>query len=152
LDISTAFLNGDINSDVYVRQPPGFVDPEHPNKVWKLNKALYRLKQNPCIWYLQLHDHLFSQDFRRSGYESCLYVWRDDSGGDLMVAVAVYIGNLVISRSSSAAVSAFRHSLASKYDLTDLGELSQILGIKVTRDRSRKCIYLQQTSFIKDVI
>ena len=41
LDISTAFLNGDINGDVYVRQPPGFVDPEHPNKVWNLNKALF---------------------------------------------------------------------------------------------------------------
>ncbi|CAM9798923.1 unnamed protein product, partial [Heterosigma akashiwo] len=72
LDISTAFLNGDIDGDVY-RQPPDFADPEHPNKVWKPNKALYGLKQSPCIWYLQLHDHLFLQGFKRSGYESCLY-------------------------------------------------------------------------------
>ncbi|CAM9689212.1 unnamed protein product [Heterosigma akashiwo] len=88
LDISTAFLNGDIDGNVYVYQPPGFVDPEHPNKVWKLNKALYGLiKQSPRIWYLQLHDHLVLQGFKRSGYESCLYVPRDDSGGELMVAV-----------------------------------------------------------------
>ena len=46
LDISTAFLNGAIDGDVYVKQPPGFVDPEHPNKIWKLNKALYGLKQS----------------------------------------------------------------------------------------------------------
>ena len=52
LDISTAFLNGTMDEDVYVRQPPGFVDPEHPNKVWKLNKALYGLRQSPRIWYV----------------------------------------------------------------------------------------------------
>ncbi|CAM9956869.1 unnamed protein product [Heterosigma akashiwo] len=66
--------------------------------------------------------------------------------------VAVYVDDLVISSSTPAMVSDFKRSLASKYDLTDLGELSQILGIKVTRDRRRKCFYLQQTSFIKDAI
>ncbi|CAM9948960.1 unnamed protein product, partial [Heterosigma akashiwo] len=86
-------LNGDIDGDVYVRQPPGFIDPEHPNKVWKLNKALYGLRQSPCIWYLQLYDHLLFQGFQRSGYESCLYVRRDSSGGELMVAV--YVDDLV---------------------------------------------------------
>ncbi|CAM9725201.1 unnamed protein product [Heterosigma akashiwo] len=66
--------------------------------------------------------------------------------------VAVYVDDLVISGSTPAMVSDFKRSLASKYDLTDLGELSQILGIKVTRDKLRKCFYLQQTSFIKDAI
>ncbi|CAM9591863.1 unnamed protein product, partial [Heterosigma akashiwo] len=146
LDISAAFLNGDIDGDIYVRQPPDFVDPEHLNKVWKLNKALYGLKQSPRIWYLQLHDHLLSQGFKRSGYKSCLYIRRDSSGGDLMVAV--YVDDLVIGGSTSAMVSDFKRSLASKYDLTDLGELSQILGIKETRNRRRTCFYLQQTSFI----
>ncbi|CAM9775194.1 unnamed protein product [Heterosigma akashiwo] len=151
MDISTAFLNGDIDGDIYVCQPPGFVDPEHPNKVvWKLNKALYGLKQSPQKWYLQLHNHPLSQGFKRSGYESCLYVRRDSSGGELMVAV--YLDDLVISGSSSAMVSDFKRSLASKYDLTDLGELSQILGIKVTRDRRRTCFYLQQISFIRDAM
>ncbi|CAM9425020.1 unnamed protein product, partial [Heterosigma akashiwo] len=151
LDISTVFLNGDIDGDVYVRQPPGFVDPQHPTKVRKLNKALYGLKQSPHVWYLQLHDHLLSQGFQRSGYyESCLYIRRDSSSDELMVAV--YVDDLVISGSTLAMVSDFKRSLASKYNLTDLGELSQILGIKVTRDRCRKCFYLQQTSFIKDAI
>ncbi|CAM9815212.1 unnamed protein product, partial [Heterosigma akashiwo] len=95
LDISTAFLNGDINGDVYVRQPHGFKDPQHPGKVWKLNKALYGLnKQSPKPWYMELHEHLLSQDFQRSGYESCLYIRRDSSGGELMVVV--YVDDLVI--------------------------------------------------------
>lgn len=86
-----------------------------------------------------VNDHLISLGFQRIGYDSCLYVRRDDSGGELIVAV--YIGDLFIAGSSSAAVSAFKRSLASKYDLTDLGELSQILGIEVTRDKGRKCFF-----------
>ncbi|CAN0129661.1 unnamed protein product [Heterosigma akashiwo] len=66
--------------------------------------------------------------------------------------VAVYVNDLVISGSTPVMVYDFKRSLASKYDLTDLGELSQILGIKVTRDKLRKCFYLKQTSFIKDAI
>ncbi|CAM9782913.1 unnamed protein product, partial [Heterosigma akashiwo] len=131
-------------------RPSGFKDPQHPNKVWKLNKALHGLKQSPRLWYMELHEHLLSQGFQRSGYEFCLYVRRDSSGGELMVAI--YVDDLVISGSSSAMVSDFKRSLASKYNLTDLGKLTQILGIKVTRDKLGKCFYLQQTSFIKEAI
>ena len=78
LDISTAFLNGDIDGDVYARQSPGFVNKDHPNnnkEVWrKLRKSLYGLKQSPKIWYLTLQDFLVKQGFQRSDYESCLYV------------------------------------------------------------------------------
>ncbi|CAN0135394.1 unnamed protein product, partial [Heterosigma akashiwo] len=149
LDISTAFLNGAMAGDVYVRQPPGYVNPQHPNKVWKLNGALYGLKQSPRVWYMELHDHLMSLGFKRSGHESCLYT-RRDGGSELMVAV--YFDDLVISGSSQAIVSEFKQSLASKYDLTDQGELTQILGIKVVRDKRGKCFHLSQTSFIKDAL
>ncbi|CAM9798397.1 unnamed protein product, partial [Heterosigma akashiwo] len=100
LDISTAFLNGAMTDNVYVRQPPGYVDPQHPNKLM----------------------------------------------------IAVYVDDLVVSGSSPALVSDFKQSLASKYDLTDQGELTQILGIKVVRDKRNKCFYLSQTSFIKDAL
>ncbi|CAM9267722.1 unnamed protein product, partial [Heterosigma akashiwo] len=128
LDISTAFLNGAMTDNVYVRQPPGYVDPQHPNK---------------------LHDHLLCLGFQRSGHESCLYTRRN--GGDELM-IAVYVDDLVVSGSSPALVSDFKQSLASKYDLTDQGELTQILGIKVVRDKRNKCFYLSQTSFIKDAL
>ncbi|CAM9742834.1 unnamed protein product, partial [Heterosigma akashiwo] len=149
LDISTAFLNGAMTEDVYVRQPSGYVDPEHPDKVWKLNKALYGLRQSPRVWYMELHDHLLSLGFQRSGHESCLYV-RREGGSELMVAV--YVDDLVVSGSSPTLVSNFKQSLASKYDLTDQGELTQILGIKVVQDKRNKCFYLSQTSFMKDML
>ncbi|CAM9693554.1 unnamed protein product [Heterosigma akashiwo] len=138
-----------MTEDVYVRQPPGYVDAEHPDKVWKLNKALYGLRQSPRVWYMELHDHLLSLGFQRSGHESCLYI-RREGGSELMVAV--YVDDLVVSGSSPALVSGFKQSLASKYDLTDQGELTQILSIKVVRDKRDKCFYLSQTSFIKDAL
>ena len=79
---------------------------------------------------MELHDHLLSLGFQRSGHESCLYIPRE-GGSELMVAV--YVDDLVVSGSSLALVSDFKQSLASKYDLTDQGELNQILGIKVGR-------------------
>ncbi|CAN0139251.1 unnamed protein product, partial [Heterosigma akashiwo] len=100
LDISTAFLNGDIDGDVYVWQPPGSVDPQHPDKVWKLNKALYGLKQCPRLWYMELHEHLLSLGFQRSGHESCLYTRRDGTGNKLMVAV--YVDDDLVIRGSSS--------------------------------------------------
>ncbi|CAM9587988.1 unnamed protein product, partial [Heterosigma akashiwo] len=78
-----------------------------------------------------------------------LYVRR--AGGDELM-VAVYVDDLVVSGSSPALVSDFKQSLASKYDLTDQGELTQILGIKVVQDKRNKCFYLSQTSFIKDAL
>ncbi|CAM9784315.1 unnamed protein product, partial [Heterosigma akashiwo] len=100
---------------------------------------------------MELHEHLLSLGFQRSGHESCLYTRRDGTGNELMVPV--YVDDLVISGSSSALVSSdFKQSLAFKYDLTDQGELTQILGIKVVRDKRNKCFYLSQTSFIKDTL
>ncbi|CAN0142271.1 unnamed protein product, partial [Heterosigma akashiwo] len=116
-----------MTDDIYVRQPPNYVDPQHPNKVWKLNKALYGLKQSPRVWYMELHDHFVSLGFQRSGHESCLYT-RRDGGGELMVAV--YVDDLVISGSSHALASDFKQSLASKHDLTDQGSLLKSLASK----------------------
>ncbi|CAM9218838.1 unnamed protein product, partial [Heterosigma akashiwo] len=152
LDISTAFLlNGDIDGDVYVKQPPGFVDKDHSNKVWKLRKALYGLRQSPRIWYLTLHDFLIQQNFVRSDYESCLYTRRNPvTGEDSMVTV--YVDDLVLSSNLPSVITGLKASFASKFQITDLGPLNQILGIKVTRDLRNKCFFLSQASFIKDAI
>ncbi|CAM9835008.1 unnamed protein product, partial [Heterosigma akashiwo] len=102
-DISTVFLNGDIDGDVYVRQPPGFIHKDHPTKVWKLRKALYGLRNSPRIWYMALHSFLVQQGFVRSEYESCLYVRRNSTTGEETI-VAVYVDDLVISGSDPSIV------------------------------------------------
>nr|GFC23733.1 hypothetical protein [Tanacetum cinerariifolium] len=72
MDVKTAFLNGNLREEVYVSQPDGFVDPDNPNHVYKLKKALYRLKQTPRAWYDMLSSFLLSQDFSKGSVDPTL--------------------------------------------------------------------------------
>ena len=119
LDISTTFLNGDIDGGVYVKQPPGLVDKDHPhNKVWKLrNKSLYGLGQSPRIWYLTLRGFLLEQNFVRTTVSP---VSMNSSTGEETM-VAVYVDDLVISSSHPSIVSDLKSSFASRFKITDLG-------------------------------
>ena len=69
----------------------------HPNKVWKLRKALYGLRQSPRIWYLTLHDFLLQQNFVRSDYESCLYTRRNPTTSEETMVAVYVVDDLVIS-------------------------------------------------------
>ncbi|GKE10086.1 retrovirus-related pol polyprotein from transposon TNT 1-94 [Tanacetum coccineum] len=77
MDVKTAFLNGTLREEVYVSQPDGFVDPENPNHVYKLKKALYRLKQAPRAWYDLLSSFLLSQKFTKGTVVLTLFVRRE---------------------------------------------------------------------------
>jgi hypothetical protein len=73
MDVKSAFLNGNINELVYVKQPPGFEDPRNLNHVYRLNKALYGLKQAPRAWYERLSGFLVKQGFKIGGVDTTLF-------------------------------------------------------------------------------
>jgi hypothetical protein len=73
IDVKSAFLNGYINEEVYVEQPPGFEDDKKPNHVYKLKKALYGLKQAPRVWYERLRDFLLSKGFKMDKVDTTLF-------------------------------------------------------------------------------
>ena len=73
MDVKSAFLNGFINEEVYVAQPPGFIDHVHPDFVFKLDKALYGLKQAPRAWYERLSSFLISNDFVKGKVDNSFY-------------------------------------------------------------------------------
>nr|GEU52261.1 hypothetical protein [Tanacetum cinerariifolium] len=83
MDVKTAFLNGNLREEVYVSQPDGFVDSDNPNHVYKLKKALYRLKQAPRTWYDMLSLFLLSQDFSKGSVDPTLFIRRN--GNDLLL-------------------------------------------------------------------
>nr|GEY60010.1 retrovirus-related Pol polyprotein from transposon TNT 1-94 [Tanacetum cinerariifolium] len=83
MDAKTAFLNGNLREEVYVSQPDGFVDLDNPNHVYKLKKALYRLKQAPHAWYDMLSSFLLSQDFSKGSVDLTLFIRRN--GNDLLL-------------------------------------------------------------------
>lgn len=72
MDVETAFLNGELNSQVYINQPPGYQDGSM--KVYKLYKSLYGLKGSPKCWYECFHKFISTLNFKRSNYDYCLYV------------------------------------------------------------------------------
>ena len=92
MDVKSAFLNGYINEEVFVSQPPGFEDHQHPEYVFKLKKALYRLKQAPRQWYERLSDCLTSQSYDRGTSVKTLFIKKK---GDDTILVQVYVDDII---------------------------------------------------------
>jgi len=92
MDVKSAFLNGYINEEVFVSQPPGFEDRQHPGHVFKLKKALYGLKQAPRKWYERLSDFLILQGYDRGTSDKTLFIKKK---GDDTILVQVYVDDII---------------------------------------------------------
>ena len=92
MDVKSAFLNGFINEEVYVEQPPGFEDPNFSNHVFKLSKALYGLKQAPRAWYERLSKFLIEKGFNRGKVDTTLFI--KVKGNDILI-VQLYVGDVI---------------------------------------------------------
>ncbi|XP_074306191.1 uncharacterized protein LOC141641430 [Silene latifolia] len=92
MDVKTAFLNGYLNEEVFVEQPPGFLDSKFQNHVFKLDKALYGLKQAPRSWYDRLSKYLLDSGFKRGSVDKTLFLKSEDS--DLLV-VQIYVDDII---------------------------------------------------------
>ena len=93
MDVKSAFLYGNITEEFYVKQPPGFEDPEHPNKVYKVIRALYGLHQAPRAWYERLSTFLLAHGYRRGAIDKTLFIKRDKK--DIML-VQVYVDDIFL--------------------------------------------------------
>lgn len=99
-DVKSAFLNGDLQEEVYVCQPPGFEDSRSSNKVLKLRKALYGFKQAPRAWYSKIDSFFQKQGFERNKHEPTLYVKKQ--GEDDLLIVNLYVNDMIYTSSSFA--------------------------------------------------
>ncbi|GJY32886.1 ribonuclease H-like domain-containing protein [Tanacetum coccineum] len=104
MDVKSAFLYGNITEEVYVNQPPGFVDPHHPNKVYKVIKALYGLHQAPRAWYARLSTFLLKHGYRRGAIDKTLFIKRDRK--DIML-VQVYVDDIIFGSTKTSMVKEF---------------------------------------------
>ena len=146
--VKTAFLNGDLDEEIYMKQPEGTVEEGKEHLVWRLRKALYGLKQAPRMWYNKLHLHLLSFGFVRREGDHSVYVKRDATSGRSVI-VAVYVDDLLLVGPASA-VAEVKRVLMQMFNMTDLGEAHWLLGIEITRDSNG--IHLSQAQYIRDVL
>ena len=146
MDVKSAFLNGFLEEEVYVDQPPGFEVKENPTKVYRLKKALYGLKKAPRAWYNRIDTYLIKRGFNRSQNEPTLYTKTDQHGKILIVCLYVdymiYTGNLELTD--------FKHAMQSEFEMTDLGIMKYFLGIEV--HQSAKGIFVCQQKYAADIL
>jgi hypothetical protein len=146
MDVKSSFLNGFLEEEVYVDQPPRFDVQEQPAKVYQLKKALYGLNQAPRAWYSKIDTYLIKSGFSRSQNEPTLYTKTDQHGKILIVCLYVddmiYTGNLELTN--------FKHAIKYEFEMIDLGIMKYFLGIKV--DQSTNGIFVCQKKYATDII
>ena len=148
MDVETAFLYGDLDEEVYMRQPPGFEVKGKEGWVYRLRKGLYGLKQAARQWYLKLHGVLTDMGFVRSEADQGLYTIR--WGGEVL-HLAVYVDDFGLFANGTRIMLEVKSRLASAFSVKDLGEMRFCLGLEVTRDRKLKTLQLSQRPYIESL-
>ncbi|CAH9110456.1 unnamed protein product [Cuscuta europaea] len=147
LDVNNAFLQGTLSDKVFMQQPSGFVDPNHPSHVCLLHKALYGLRQAPRAWYCELRTYLLASGFTNSKSDVSLFI-HHTSG--CLLFLLVYVDDIIITGNSESTVLSFITRLASRFSLKDLGSLSYFLGLEALRSSSG--LFLSQNKYTRDLL
>ncbi|GJR07442.1 putative ribonuclease H-like domain-containing protein [Tanacetum coccineum] len=121
MDVKSAFLYGTIEEEVYVTQPPGFKDPDHPDKVYKVVKALYGLHQAPRAWYETLANYLLGNGFKRGKIDQTLFIKKQK--GDILL-VQVYVDDIIFGSTNKELCTAFEKLMKDKFQMSSMGELT----------------------------
>jgi hypothetical protein len=149
MDVKTAFLNGNLEEDVYMIQPEGFVDPNNARKICKLKKSIYGLKQASRSWNIRFNEVVKGFGFRQNEEEPCVY---KKESGSAVVFLILYVDDILLIGNDIPMLQSVKTSLNNSFSMKDLGEASYILGIKIYRDRSKRLIGLSQDTYIDKVL
>ncbi|GJU32542.1 retrovirus-related pol polyprotein from transposon TNT 1-94 [Tanacetum coccineum] len=129
MDVKTAFLHGTLKEDVYVCQPEGFIDADHPSHVYKLKKALYGLKQAPRAWYDELSTFLLQNHFFKGTIDPTLFIRRFD---DDILVVQVYVDDIIFGSTHPRYTQLFSDLMKSRFEMSMMGEMMFSLVYKLT--------------------
>lgn len=147
LDVNNTFLQGTLTDEVYVSQPPGFVDPDKPHHVCRLKKALYGLKQAPRAWYQELKKFLLQMGCCNSLADTSVFIY---VSGNNIVYILVYVDDIVITVSSPTLLDGVIHVLATRFSLKDPTYLRYFLGVEATR--TSHGLHLMKRKYIQDLL
>ncbi|GJZ01693.1 putative ribonuclease H-like domain-containing protein, partial [Tanacetum coccineum] len=147
MDVKSAFLYGTIDEEVYVSQPPGFVDPDHPKKVYKVVKALYGLHQAPRAWYATLSTFLEEHGYRRGTIDKTLFIKKDKK--DIML-VQVYVDDIIFGSTRKSWCDEFEALMKGRFQMSSMGELIFFLGLQVKQ--SQTGLFISQDKYVADML
>ncbi|GJT03670.1 ribonuclease H-like domain, reverse transcriptase, RNA-dependent DNA polymerase [Tanacetum coccineum] len=147
LDVKSAFLHGDLQEEVYVTQPEGFIKRNDNGKVYRLIKALYGLRQAPRAWNIKLDNTLKSLDFKKCALEQAIYTRTER---DSILLVGVYVDDLIITGTPKKEIDKFKDQMKEIFEMSDLGLLAYYLGIEVTQ--SGGDISIKQSAYARKIL
>jgi hypothetical protein len=134
MDVKTAFLNGELEEEIYMEQPQGFMHQGGEHLVCKLHKSLYGLKLSLRAWNQKLDTFLKSVEFMKSEADPSVYVTRV---GDVKFFIVVYVDHLILVCNDQNKLLHIKEELSQKFEMKDLGELHFFLGMEVERNRDQ---------------
>ena len=148
MDVKTAFLNGHLQEEVYMIQPEGFVSKD-PNKVCKLQKSIYGLKQASRSWNIRFDEIIKMFGFIKNEDEPCVY---KKISGSIVVFHILYVDDILLIGNDIPSLQSVKEWLLKNFSMKDLGEAAYILGVKIYRDRSNKFLGLSQSTYIDKML
>ncbi|GKB72604.1 putative ribonuclease H-like domain-containing protein [Tanacetum coccineum] len=143
----SAFLYGKIEEEVYVCQPPGFEDPHFPDKVYKVEKALYRLHHAPRAWYETLSTYLLDNGFYRGQIDKTLFIKRHK---DDILLVQVYVDDIIFGSTKKEMSIEFEKLMNDKFQMSSMGELSFFMGVQVKQKSDG--IFISQDEYVAEIL
>ena len=149
MDVKSAYLNGDLEEDIFMSQPEGYQAAGQKQIVCKLSKSLYGLKQAGRTWHLKIDIALKREDFTAMDADQCMYVRRQASS---ITVIALYVDDLLIACNNLSALKELKKQLTAQFEMEDLGEASFILGIDIHRDRARRTISIGQSAYVTSLL
>ncbi|GJZ57198.1 retrovirus-related pol polyprotein from transposon TNT 1-94 [Tanacetum coccineum] len=147
MDVKSAFLNGFINEEVYVAQPPGFIDFEKLDHVYKLKKALYGLKQAPKAWYDRLKAFLIKHEYKIRMVDNTLFTKKKSSN---LIIVQIYIDDIIFGSTCQDMCDEFAKIMHDEFEMSMMGELNFFLGLQIKQMEDG--IFFNQSKYIKEML
>nr|GEX87999.1 hypothetical protein [Tanacetum cinerariifolium] len=147
MDVKTAFLNGEWKEEVYVSQPEGFVNPDHPTHVYRLKKALYGLKHTPRAWYDTLSIFLLDKKFSKGAVDPTLFTRKI---GKHILLVQIYVNDIIFASTDPEACDIFSNEMSSKFQMSMMGQMSFFLGLQDSQ--SPGGIFINQSKFALEIL
>ena len=148
LDIKTAFLHGDLEEEIFMEQPEGFVDEKQKNKVCRLVKSLYGLKQAPRAWNSKFNDFLVRFGLERSAADPCIYYRHKDK---TITVVAIHVDDGLVCSNKTEELSAILQHLDNVFEIRSF-PANRYLGLDISRNRAQKEVWISQSHFITKLL
>jgi len=147
MDIKTAFLNGNLEEEIYMNQPISFVSKGQED--CRLKRSIYGLKQSSRSWYFRFHEAITSFGFTMVSEDHCVYVKKTTKE---IMFLTLYVDDILLARNNLEMINATKQWLFSVFEMKDMGEARYVLGVKIVRNRPKKLLGMCHEAYIKRVL